>query len=126
MVATAATSTVVAAPPAPGASAASPAAAPAAPAAAPVANSPLAEIPLTLTVSGGFFSTEQFLSNLEALSRSFQVTAVTAIPGSTAVATGKARVGQQLQVTITGRTFMSPAAATAAPASVPTTAAPTK
>ncbi|GAC1323697.1 MAG: hypothetical protein NVSMB13_04010 [Mycobacteriales bacterium] len=108
------TPTVVAAP---AAGAAAPAAGtPAAAAAAPA--SPLAEIPLTLTISGGFFPVEQFLANLEGLSRSFQVTGINAAPGTSPVGAGKAKVGLPLQVSITGRTFMTPAVAATAPAPI--------
>ncbi|MDQ6650897.1 MAG: hypothetical protein M3Z02_12390 [Actinomycetota bacterium] len=105
-------------------------AAPAAPASAPAAPAAqLAEIPVVLTISGGFFPVEQFISNLEGLSRSYLVTGMTAAPGagSAGAATTKPKVGQQLQVTINGKVFMSASVATPAVAAVvPAPAAPTK
>ncbi|MDX6285425.1 MAG: hypothetical protein QOG53_910 [Frankiales bacterium] len=50
-------------------------------------NNQLASVPLVIQVNGGYFQVEQFVSNLEALKRSFLTTQVDMAPGKAPVAT---------------------------------------
>lgn len=86
----------------------------------------LSAVPVTLLTGGGFFQSEQFLSALSELPRSFLVTGVSIAapaPGaaSAAPAAGTPAAGQ-LQVTITGSVFMLTDPAASAPVT-PTPAA---
>jgi type IV pilus assembly protein PilO len=89
--------------------------------AAPAANvGQLAMIPLTISVTGGFFQVEQFISNLESLNRALMTTGLEAAPGgapSSSQASGSTSGPNTLAVSLTSRVFMTvlPAAA-AAPA----------
>lgn len=79
----------------------------------------LYQIPLTLSLAGGYFEVENFLSNLENLPRALMVTGVNISPqggstqatspaGSTATQTAAPQVGKgELTVAITGRVFMT-------------------
>lgn len=79
----------------------------------------LAQIPVTIVVSGGYFQIEQFFSNTEALQRSMLVTGVSVAP-----ATGGGPAGSpagRLVSNITGRVYLTttppaPVAAPTAPA----------
>lgn len=99
----------------PGAPAVAGAAAPGAPV-APGAAGPapagtagqLAVIPLSLSVVGGYFQVEQFVSNLENLPRSARITALTLSPGANPLKkAGSADDGRSLTTTITGQVFMA-------------------
>jgi type IV pilus assembly protein PilO len=61
------------------------------------ATGSLSNIPLTLTLAGGYFQVEQFLNNLENLSRAMRVTSVTMAPGA-----------NPLKVAPTGTTAVAP------------------
>ncbi len=74
------------------------------------------QIPLSLTLAGGYFQLESFLSNLESLPRALMVTGVSINPqggtatGSTAATspTTGAQVGTgELSVTLTARVFLT-------------------
>ncbi len=74
-------------------------------------DAPLSSLPLTITVAGGYFQAERFLSALEQLPRAVQVTGVTIVPGLPPGATGLSLDdGQHLISTITGVVFVAPAA----------------
>jgi Tfp pilus assembly protein PilO len=79
----------------------------------------LFQVPLTLKVTGSYFAIEQYLNRLEGLKRSLMVTGFTLTPGAgdTTSATATAATGSDLTVTLTGRVFLSQAAA-------PTTSTP--
>jgi type IV pilus assembly protein PilO len=82
--------------------------APAAPAAA-----ALYQVPLTVDVSGSYFELEQFVNKLEGLKRAFLVTGFTLGADE-----GEEAVPGELKLSLQGRVFLSPEAATtvAAPA----------
>ncbi|MHB8450096.1 MAG: type 4a pilus biogenesis protein PilO [Mycobacteriales bacterium] len=94
------------------------------------ATASLYQIPLTLSLAGGYFEVENFLSNLENLPRALMVTGVNVSPqggssstsaSSGATQTAAPQVGKgELTVAITGRVFMTTTnltgAASAAPA----------
>jgi type IV pilus assembly protein PilO len=86
-----------------------------APAPAPSAAA-LYQIPLNLTVSGGYFELEQFVNKLEGLSRSFLVTGFTL-----GEVDGEAATPGDLSISLQGRVFLSPPTAAAATAPVDTT-----
>lgn len=97
--------------------------------AAPAPPAPaLYQVPLNLTVTGGYFELEQFVNKLESLRRSFLVTgfsvsaAASSTDASTAGGSGTVAPGD-LTLSVTGRVYLSPTAA--APATQPTPAAST-
>ncbi|MCW2678953.1 MAG: hypothetical protein JWM62_354 [Frankiales bacterium] len=103
-----------------------PAATPAQPAAAgatTTSSSGLAGIPLTLSITGGYFETSQFLANLENLPRALRVTNLAVAPGSasTGGAAATASDGRSVTSTITGAVYMASARPAAAPVSIPST-----
>jgi Tfp pilus assembly protein PilO len=92
-------------------------AAPAPSAGAAAGSSTLFEVPLALQITGSYFEVEQYLNKLEGLKRSFLVSGLTLTPGggaatSTTSATSTSGTsGSDLSVTISGRVFLSQAAA---------------
>ena len=90
---------------------------------APVAAPPappaptLFQLPIVVKASGSYFEVEQFVNKIEGLKRSFLVTGFTLKAGADKTQPG------QLDISITGRVFLSPAQAAAAanPAAVPAT-----
>jgi type IV pilus assembly protein PilO len=96
----------------------------AAPAAGPAAASAgtLANIPLTIRVSGGYFEVEQFLANLENLPRALRVTNLSLAPGAAPTAKGGAAAppdGSTVTTTITGSVYMAANRAVATPVVAP-------
>jgi hypothetical protein len=74
-------------------------------------------IGVTLTISGPFANTRLFLTNLEAMPRSFLVTGLAIgrdTGGSSTTSTTTAKVGNPLTTTITGRVFKANAGVAAA------------
>lgn len=89
----------------------------AAPAAVQGPQSPLLQIPLSITVRGGYFQIEAFLSRLEELRRSVLVTGLTLAERSAASGSGAApspAAQGSLEVSITARAFLTGPAAGAA------------
>ncbi len=103
------------------AAATTPGAAPVSAAGALAATEPLFQIPITLSVHGGYVQVQQFFSNIEDLTRSMQVGAFTVAPfkGSADSSTVSAN---DVVAAITGRVYMT--APTAAPAAPITAASP--
>ena len=96
--------------------AAAPAAAPlpasAAAAASAASAGQLSQIPLSLSVVGGYFEVEQFISNLEGLQRSMRVTGLSLSPGTNpmkpaAAGSTQSDDGKSLTTTITAQVFMA-------------------
>lgn len=82
----------------------------------------LAQIPLTLTVAGGYFQVEKFVANLENLPRSMRITALALTPGVNPVKPGIAGAtddGSTLTTTITGQVYLASNRAPATPVTVP-------
>lgn len=112
--------------PAAGGSGTSAAAAP-----APTVNAgALQGITISVVINGGYFQVEQFVSNIEALTRPFLTTGITMAPqapskpaaaatttAATTPATGSGSYDGHVQATITGQVFMV-SGATAAPSTV--------
>src|SRR4051812_40266536 len=71
----------------------------------------LASIPLTLSVVGGYFQIQQFVSNLESLPRSMRLTNIGITPGANPLkpttSTTAVDDGRSLAATITGAVFMA-------------------
>jgi type IV pilus assembly protein PilO len=88
---------------------------------APAAAS-LYQVPLTVEVAGSYFELEQFVNKLEGLKRAFLVTGFTL-----GAAEGEEAVPGELKLSLQGRVFLSPEAATtaAAPATGTTTTSTT-
>lgn len=82
----------------------------AAPAVVPVAPPAptLFQVPIVVKANGSYFEVEQFLNKIEGLKRSFLVTGFTLKPGADKTVTGL------LEISVTGRVFLSPAQAAAA------------
>jgi type IV pilus assembly protein PilO len=101
------------------------AAAPARPGAPAAAAGSLSAIPVTLNVAGGYFQVEQFVANLENLSRSMRITNITMAPGSNPMkpASAGADDGSSLTTTVMGTVFMTGAASVAPAAVAPPAAA---
>jgi Tfp pilus assembly protein PilO len=108
----------------------------AAAAAAPSSAGALSSISVAVVVNGGYFQIEQFVSNLEALSRPFLTSAINMVPQkpahgtsttTTAVTSATTTQGYDghLQATISGQIFMvspAPAPAATSPVTAPTAA----
>lgn len=97
------------------------------------AAAPLAQIPVTLTVTGSYFNIEQFIASLENLRRAMKVTGFSLAPGSGAPAasgsgsSSSAATPGGLTASIQAVVYMSPqAAAVAAPLKPVAPAAPAK
>jgi Tfp pilus assembly protein PilO len=73
--------------------------------------SSLFSVPIVIQVNGGYFQVEQFISNLEALKRSFLTTQIDLAPGKPPVGTGPASTGGTTGTT--GTTAPGAAASTA-------------
>lgn len=106
--------------------AAAPAGAPAATSAGAAAASPLANIPLTLTVQGSYFNLEQFFNAIESLNRAmlvsgFNVSALQATTSGGAQSSGPSVAPGTLSATINAQVFESPQVA-AAPTTTSTSA----
>ena len=100
-----------AAPPPAGAPAAASAGAPATSAAAPPAgDGVLQAVPLQINVVGGYFQVQQFVSDLERLSRALRITALSLAPGTSpaagAGATASTDDGRSLSATLTAEVFL--------------------
>jgi type IV pilus assembly protein PilO len=83
----------------------------------------LSQIPLTITVVGGYFPVQQFVANLEALPRSLRVQNLVVAPGLNPVKPAAGQTvddGKSLLATITGQVFMATNRAPATAATVPT------
>ncbi|HET9945866.1 MAG TPA: hypothetical protein VFR56_09450 [Actinomycetes bacterium] len=85
----------------------------------PAATSPsLYQVPLTLNVTGSYFELEQFINRLEGLKRSFLVSGftITSAPVEDAAAAGDGSgpTPGDLTLSLQGRVFLAPPAATAA------------
>lgn len=82
-----------------------------APANASAAAGQLASIPVTLNVVGGYFQIEQFIANLEGLSRSMRLSIVSLAPGSNPVKPVKSAAalddGKTLTTSISAQVFMA-------------------
>ena len=122
---------VAAAPVAPDAPA--PADAPAAPVAAPAAPAGaglLQSVPLVIDVVGGYFEVQQFVGDLERLSRALRITSLALAPGTSPVAgqsaAGSAQDGRSLKATLTGEVFLVSGLTPPVPVAVATTAAPAR
>lgn len=75
----------------------------------------LASIPLTISVTGGFFQVEQFISNLEGLDRALMTTGVSMSPGGSQATQASSGSGvNSLSVSLTSRVFMTVQQAAAA------------
>jgi type IV pilus assembly protein PilO len=99
-----------------------PGAAKAAAPAAGTAAGTLAQIPLTLTVAGGYFQVEKFVANLENLPRSMRITGLALTPGVNPVkpvVAGATEDGSTLTTTITGQVYLASNRAPATPVTVP-------
>ena len=82
----------------------------------------LTQIPLTLSIAGGYFQVEQFVSNLENLPRSMRITTLSVAPGSNPVkpvTTGAVDDGKTLTAAVTGMVFMAANRPPATPVTVP-------
>jgi type IV pilus assembly protein PilO len=82
----------------------------------------LAQIPLSLTVAGGYFQVEQFVANLENLPRSMRITGLTLVPGVNPVKpalAGAVEDGSTLTTTITGQVYLASNRPPATPVTVP-------
>ena len=67
----------------------------------------LARIPLSITVTGGYFSIVQFVRELEELPRALRVSNLGMAPDAGAAAEG-AQQGEVLSATLTGEVFLAP------------------
>jgi Tfp pilus assembly protein PilO len=70
----------------------------------------LTSIPLSLNVVGGYFQVEQFMANVENLSRSLRVSNLALTPGANPLKTAKAGTvddGRSLAATIAAQVFMA-------------------
>jgi type IV pilus assembly protein PilO len=86
----------------------------------------LAQIPLSLTVSGGYFQVEQFIANLENQPRSMRITGLNLAPGTNPVKPTVGTTvedGKTLSTTITGQVYLATDRPPAAPVTVPGKAA---
>ena len=98
---------------------------------APADAGQLAQLPVTMTIVGGYFQVEQFIAALEGLPRSLRLTAVTLAPGTNPLApvtgTGPAPTepGKTLSTSISAVVFMAVNRPPTTPVSVPS-AAPAK
>jgi type IV pilus assembly protein PilO len=100
---------VAAAPAAAAPTAAAPVGTPSAPVATASAGQ-LNSIPLTLSIAGGYFQVEQFVSNLESLPRAMRLTNLSLVPGANPIkvgAAGSVEDGKHLLSTVTGMVFMA-------------------
>jgi Tfp pilus assembly protein PilO len=129
---TAAAPVAAPAPPAPAAGSTTAGSGTAAAAPAPAANAgALQGITISVVINGGYFQVEQFVSNLEALTRPFLTTGLTIAPqapskpaaaattttATTTTGSGTSSYDGHVQATITGQVFMV-SGATAAPSTV--------
>ncbi len=83
----------------------------------------LQQINLALTVVGGYFQVEQFLDQLESLSRSMKVRTLALVPGTAPTKTGTAVAGspaETLSASISASVFMATGRTTVAPVAAPT------
>ena len=95
---------------------------PAASAATGSAAGTLAQIPLSLTVAGGYFQVEQFVANLENLPRSMRITGLSLTPGVNPVdpvVAGAVPDSSTLTTTITGQVYLAGNRPPATPITVP-------
>jgi hypothetical protein len=116
-VATPAAAAPVVDPAAPADPAAAPPATPPAPAPAPASG--LSAMDVTMVVAGDFYAVEQFVVLLEELPRALRVTGLSMRPGASALSdapTPSASAGRSVETTLTGRVYLSSAAADPAPA----------
>jgi type IV pilus assembly protein PilO len=90
------------------------------PVAAPVAPAAptLFQVPIVVKASGSYFEVEQFINKIEALKRSFLVSGFTLKPGADKTES------EQLEISVTGRVFLSPAQAAAVQATTVVAPAP--
>jgi type IV pilus assembly protein PilO len=100
-----------------------PAAAPAQPA-APTSAGTLAQIPIDMTVVGGYFEVSQFLANLENLPRALRVSDLGMAPGDSPTrrsssSSSTSGQGTVLSTTISGTVFMAANRPAAAPLTAP-------
>ncbi len=70
----------------------------------------LYQVPIALTITGSYFELEQYVNKLEGLKRSFLVTGFTL-----GQPTGEAAAGSDVTISLQGRVFLNPPAATTAP-----------
>jgi Tfp pilus assembly protein PilO len=96
---------------------------PGAPVAPPAASAPtgLTTVPVALDIVGGYFEVQQFLSDLEGLTRAFRVTGLHLAPGTNPVSHTTATApedGRVLRAAVTGEVYVS-TGRTAAPVTAP-------
>ena len=86
----------------------------------------LTQIPVSLTVAGGFFQVQKFVGELENLPRAMRVASLNLVPGTNPVkpTVGTVDDGKMLSATITGQVFLASNRPPAVPVTVPGAAAP--